>query len=250
MKTIVYVKSVKLNQLNNDEYAHFMKSVANLIQNATLEKLSLEEKDFETFQNKLEVLSDVVRQTRSSTETKKIVDLDKQRSKMLSFLFSTIKVGRNHIDANSKESSMFLYNEIKKYYGIQTLPAGQKSNAINGLLKDLNKSKNIPHINRLHLSEVLSELDKYNQEHQKLTQGRSESRVMNVLPNAKTMRGELSEMYQYFITCAFAANVVNSSTESSNFVGFLNKLIEDTMLSNKQRLSQVSSAKKLDKSKE
>lgn len=250
MKAIIDVKSVKLNQLNNDEYAHFMKSVANLIQNATLEKLSLEENDFEEFQNKLELLTDVVRQTRSSAETKKIVDLDKQRTKMLSFLLSSIKIGRNNIDEVNKESSVLLYNDIKNYYGIQTLPSRQKSNAIDGLLKDLSKSKNVLHINRLRLSEVIIELNKCNQEHQRLVEGRAESQFVNVLPNAKRMRDELNEMYKYFVTCAFASNVVKSSLESLNFIGLLNKLIEDTMLSNKQRLSQVSSVKKSDKEKE
>lgn len=250
MKAIIDVKSVKLNQLNNDEYAHFMKSVANLIQNATLEKLSLEENDFEEFQNKLELLTDVVRQTRSSAETKKIVDLDKQRTKMLSFLLSSIKIGRNNIDEVNKESSVLLYNDIKNYYGIQTLPSRQKSNAIDGLLKDLSKSKNVLHINRLRLSEVIIELNKCNQEHQRLVEGRAESQFVNVLPNAKRMRDELNEMYKYFVTCAFASNVVKSSLESLNFIGLLNKLIEDTMGANKQRLSQVSSVKKLDKEKE
>lgn len=235
MKEIVRIKEFRLDRLNNDEYAQFLRGTANLISVATLDKLGVEEELFREFMMRINQLTDSTRQSRSSKETKELKDLDKKRNELSVFLLSAFRLERKSPIKERKEAGEVLYDETKNYIGLQTLPSRQKSHVISGLIKDLLKSKNIVCINTLGLLKIVRELEEVNVSYQKTTEGRAESQVENVLINAKKIRLVSDKQYEDIVTWAFATNLVNPSPESKNFVVMQNKLIEDTANAYKQR---------------
>lgn len=243
MKKITDLKAIKITQLNNDEYAQFITGVVNLVQNATPEKIFLTEELFSTLKKKLNDLTNSVRQTRISKETAKITELDKKRGELVVFLLSSFRFEQKNIIKERKEAASFLYKVCKNYLGIQSLPIRQKSHAISGLILDLEKPENKEKLQVLGVTDALNALNQYNQEFQKLIEGRAESQLTNTLPNARKIRKEIDEIYKYITKCAFAMNITNKTEESSNFISLLNKLIEDTSNANKQRLGKITSTK-------
>ncbi|ATA89439.1 hypothetical protein CGC58_06690 [Capnocytophaga stomatis] len=238
MKTLLEVKSVKFEQLNNDEYAQFMKSVLNLIQNASLEKLSLDQEVYDMLQKHHEDLTEATRQNRFSNETKRITELDKQRCNYLVFLLSSFRFEQKNAIVERKEAASVLHKNMRTYSGIQSLPLRQKSQTIEGFLKDINKPEFEQYVNTLGVRQTITSLAEVNKECQKLIEGRAESQITNTLINTKKVRREATKLYRYLTKCAVSSHTVFQSSESATFITLLNKLVTDTMNAHKLRTLQ------------
>ncbi|MDO5105111.1 DUF6261 family protein [Capnocytophaga sp.] len=245
MESILEIKGIKLGQLNNDEYAQFITEVVGLLGDTPLEKIFIKEEDFNQLKERLSLLSDVIRRARTSKETNSIAELDKQRNKLLVFLFSLLRVEKNNINKKRSDAATALYNESKNYLGIQKSPIRQKTHSVKGLLIDLNKPENKMHVATLGIENTLEALAECNQEFQKLVSNRSDNRMSNKLPSAQKLRNEISALYKHFTTCAYAMNIIHPTDESTNFINRLNRVIEEIMAINKQRLALVTSSKKI-----
>lgn len=244
MEKIVNQKAINLIHLNNDEFAEFINGVVNLVETATPEKLFIKNDTLQLFKSKLSILTDATRQTRASKETEEIVSLDKQRNDLIVYILNTIKLEQKNPISEKRELAIFLYKEFRNYHGIQSLPIRQKSHAVSSLIVDLEKDIYKEKLANLGLSESISVLLKTNQDIQKLMEGRAENQLANTLPNVSKLRKEIQALYKYITKCAFAMNITNNSTQSTNFVNLLNKLVEDTILANKHRLSKISISSK------
>lgn len=243
MKNDFTIKAIALERLNNDEYAQFIKGVLNLVVNATLEKLAVSEELFEATRKNLELLTEASRQSRLSQETERIVQIDRQRSDVLLFLLSSFRFEQKNVEETRKEAASILYKEFKNYVGTQSLPTRQKSQAIDAFLKDLNKAQFETHIRTLGLQKSVKALVDYNQEYQRLVEGRAENQIANTLINVKKTRKDTNPLYKEIIKYAYSMNVIHPSVETANFIVLLNKLIDDTMSANKQRISQLTTSK-------
>lgn len=237
------IKSIPVEKLNNDEYAQFVKGVLSLVSGATLEKLSVSETIFDGLHKNVELLTEASRQSRQSQDTEKITQIDKQRTEVLSYLLSSFRLEQKNIDSVRKAAASTLFKEFKNYVGTQSLPSRQKSQAIDAFVKDLKKPQSVTHLTILGLLRSVDALEDYNKKYQKLVEGRAESQIATSLINVKQVRKEANQYYKDIVKYAGAMNVIHPTLESGNFIALLNKLIDDTMLSNKQRLSQLASAK-------
>lgn len=240
MDKIVEINGIRVEKLNNDEFAQFIKTTINLIEEATLDKLTIRPGWLQLLKRYLDDLTEASRQNRQSSETESISVLDKKRGQLVVLLLSSFRNERNHILENRKEAATYLYHLTRNFAGTQSLPTRQKSQTISALLKDLRKPLEAEYISTLGLTEVVDTLYEYNSECQRLIESRAESQISEVKINTKKVRLEASKLYRGIVKYAFATNLLHPTKESSNFVGLLNKLISDTMLANKQRLAQAS----------
>lgn len=238
MKEVLELKKIKLDQLNSIEYAHFLKSMLGLIKNTGLENLNLEQEVYDILTKCHEDLTEATRQVRFSSETQKIKDLDKQRGDYVVFLLSSFRFEQKNPLESRREAAKILHKTLKNYSGIQSLPAGQKTQTIEGFLVDIRKPELAESVNTLGIKHVIDSLTETNQNYQKLVSGRAESQLSNVLINSKNIRKEATILYRYVVRCVEGQHIVTQSTESANFINLLNKLITDTMNANKQRLAQ------------
>ena len=239
MKVVLDVKKIKLEQLNSVEYAHFIKSMLDLVKSVGLEHLNLEEEAYKKLLKCHEDLTEATRQSRYSKETQKINELDKKRSEYVVFLLPSFRIEQKNPSENRRESAKILHKTLKNYAGIQSLPLGQKTQTIEGFLVDIKKPELAPHLKTLELENAVKLLAETNAECHKLTAGRAESQISKVLINSKKVRKEATELYRYFVKCVSGQHIVSQSEESANFINLLNKLVSDTMNANKQRLAQA-----------
>ena len=217
------------SKLNNDEYAQYTKSILKLLETITAEKLGVKEELITSLSKNLDLLTEASRQSRSSKESEKINLLDKKRNELLSYLLSSFKIAKKSSLQAHKESAQTLSLEFKNYKGVSNLPSRQKSQAVDALVKDLEK----PHI-----------MKDINQEYQEMINTRAESQISTIIINVNKIRKETDVLYKDILRYAYASHIINSSTETTNFINLFNKLVNDTMNANKQRLAQVLANKK------
>lgn len=238
MEKIIEIKSINLNKLSIGEYAQFIGDVIKLASKSTLEQIGIKEELFASLQKNSELLTEVIGQNYASQETKQLLNIDKERSKLAVFLLSSFRLERNNIDENRKESATILYEATKNYIGVQTFPVRSKTQFINSMVNDLNKPNNKDLLSVLGLTKTLNVLDEKNQAYQQLSQGRAENQLANPLVSFQQIKKETNSLYKDLTRYAFAYNLLHQSSESLNFVNLLNKLIDNTINANKQRLSQ------------
>lgn len=242
MSQIQRITPIRLARLNNDEYAQFLRSTANLITTASLERLHIEKELFDRFKVGINLLTETTHRTRSSKETKALQVLDKKRNQLVSFLLSSFRLERKSPISLRSEAGLSLYQNTKNYIGAQKSPIRQKSHIIDSLIKELDKPHNARYIQDLGLSSVINDLAKYNSEYQNLTFERAENQVESSGISIVKLRKEVDTIYEDMMTWAFAMSLISPSPEVKNFIVLQNKLIEDTIVSYKLRMG-VSSAK-------
>lgn len=240
MLAITEFSSLSLDKLNNDEFTSFIRSVLALCDSVTLDKVGVQQSDYSAMKQKLEVMTEATRQTRYSTETQEIVDLDKKRNEVISFLLGAFRFERKNLIKERKEAAEVLYKVTKNYAGMQNLPLRQKTQIIEGLLIDLKKESNAQHIITLGLTTSVTGLDSFNKEMLRLVEGRAESQLVNNTINAKKVRKEATGIYKQMLKYIFAMHILHPSTEIANFIARLNKLIDDTSTANKLRFASSS----------
>ncbi|MFK8303539.1 DUF6261 family protein [Capnocytophaga stomatis] len=245
MSVLMDISLPNLVKLNNDEYAQFIKGVVKLIDVDNLDKLAIRQELFTDIQTKLDLLTEASRQSRSSKESMEINVLDKQRNELLSYLLSSFKLGKKSSLAAHKEASQVLVNEFKSYSKVQSLPTRQKSQAIDALIKDLEKPEISKHLNALSVSHAVASLKQANTRYQELVGVRAETQATTPLINVKKVRKEAHVLYKELVRFAFSNNVIHPSEESKNFITLLSKLMEDTMNAYKQRLGQLKANKNI-----
>ena len=226
-------------KLNNDEYAQFMKSLIKLVNTPTPEKLGVKKDLVTSIEKNVELLTEASRQSRSSKESENIRHLDKQRNELLSYLLSSFRLGKKSALVAQRESAQILYLEFKNYKGVTSLPTRQKSQAIDALVKDLEKPAIATHLNTLGVSHSVAPLKEANAKYQELVDVRAENQINTNTINVKKVRKETDALYKELTRFVFANHIVNPSAETANFSTLFNKLIDDTIAANKQRLAQA-----------
>ena len=118
------------------------------------------------------------------------------------------------------------------------MPTRQKSQAIDALVKDLEKPAIAEHLNVLGISHAVAPLKEANAKYQELVDVRAENQISTNVINVKKVRKETDLLYKELARFIFANHIVNPSAETTNFSTLFNKLIDDTIVANKQRLAQ------------
>ena len=133
MKQIQTIEQLSLTSLNVSEYNNFMTRVKTLIDNAGLDKLGIEQADYDEFLADLGIIDQLVKQSRASEITAQLEELDTQRDSLLTYIFDTVNnATRLPIDA-MKQAATSLQLVIKPYTGIQRIATQQETAQISGL---------------------------------------------------------------------------------------------------------------------
>ncbi|MDO5105360.1 DUF6261 family protein [Capnocytophaga sp.] len=243
MSTILDISIPNFAKLNNDEYTQFLKGVVKLVSTASTEKLAVKEELFKGIQAQIELLTEASRQSRASQETESLSKIDKERSQALSYLISSFKLERKNPIASKQEAALALHKEFKSYTGTHNLPMRQKSQAIDALLKDLDKPEFSKHIRTLGLAQVVASLNETNLKYEEVAEMRADNQSSAPIIKVKEVRKEAQENFKELLRFAFSNNVINPSEESTTFMRLLNKLVLDTMKAYKQRRAHLSATK-------
>ena len=143
MKKIIRILNLDIHSLNNAEYKNFMESFFKLIplkavsgegdrpselrllgeeENMTSDFVGISDEDKATFNADMLLLTDVVNQSRTNDNTALLLNLDKRRDPLVSFIINTTSIGRKSSNPAYAQACISLYNILKPYRGIQNIP--------------------------------------------------------------------------------------------------------------------------------
>ena len=126
-KNIIKIQNLDLPHLNNAEHKNFMERFFKLIpsrakeerpeelsilseEETTSEFVGITDEDKAAFNADMLLLTDVVNESRINDNTALLLDLDKRRDPLVSFIISTVSTGRKSPNPSYGQASISLYN--------------------------------------------------------------------------------------------------------------------------------------------
>lgn len=238
MSNLTKIEDISLSKLNNAEFTYFAGQIISFIETGTAEALHVPETVFTAFKANQARLVELVNQSRIAEETAQIAETDKQEDDLLTYIFSAVKNGRNHPIDSKRAAAQTLYNLLKPYTGVQSLPQRQQVQTVEGMLKDLQKVENAACVSALNLDEEVGQLEVLNEDYRNYLAMRAESQTANPAESAKPVRTEMYDQYDELVTTAWAYSIASPSAALSAFVTSVNKLIADTRTAYNLRMGQ------------
>lgn len=240
MATILKPKSIYFGQLNNAEYTYFAGQIASRIMADGVEALHVSAETLAAYKANYDKMTDLVARSRISDETAEIAQVDSDEDALIVYLMGAIRNAKSSPISDKKTAGTTLYNATKPYTGMQRLPQRQQVQKVDGFLSDLAKEDLAAHIATLGLTEEVERLDFLNARYSTLLTKRAESQVANAVEASKPIRTEMDAQYDEMITTAWAFSIAAPSETLTNFIVFVNKLIDDTVTAYNQRTAQSS----------
>lgn len=247
MATILKPQSISLSRLNNAEYTYFAGQIVNRILADTAEALHVPTATLAAYRVNHEKMVEIVAQSRISEETAEIAEVDSEEDAIIVYINATIRNAKSSPLSDKKVAGTALYNATKPYIGIQRLPQRQQVQKVSGLLSDLAKEEVASHLETLGLIEEVERLDTLNARYLSLLTSRADSQIANAVEASKPIRTEMDAQYDEMITTIWAFSIASPSDALTNFIVFLNKLIDDTNTAYNQRMAQSGKASETEK---
>ena len=131
MKKIIRILNLDIHSLNNAEYKNFMERFFKLIplkavsgegdrpselrllgeeENMTSDFVGISDEDKATFNADMLLLTDVVNQSRTNDNTALLLNLDKRRDPLVSFIINTTSIERKSSNPAYAQACISLYN--------------------------------------------------------------------------------------------------------------------------------------------
>lgn len=246
------ILTINLSHLNNAEYLAYMNSALSLLPPPDPDRPGIESLNEElrtkgspdlgisaeflqTYEDDVMALADVVNESRIAQETEQAALHESNRDNLVIYVTTRIsRAGTLPLEAE-RDAGKFLYKVIKPYIGIARLPVAQETVQIQGLLIDLRKEENAPHVTTLGLTAYLTELEKENNAYIALTSQRTQSRAVNKKDSGTVLRARLDAYYDDLTTLAQSFSVAIPSDNATTFINNLNQLISETTTAYNQR---------------
>ncbi len=254
-KSYLTVESITLSYLNKAEFLGFlMRVIARLPQKDSggsdegdegypevmsetksgLDALYISEELVQSLQTCIDKLSQITRETRSSTLTAELAKLDEDRDALIVYILNIISRSVDLPFADLSQAAIILQNSMKVYNGANYLPVKQETAVVKGMIMDAESDALAPHVETLGLKKHFDELKRINDLYEEYTISRSDEKSVPV-ETAKELREEATLLYEELADRVFAANLLHESEETRQFILALNQEIKDTIASYNQR---------------
>lgn len=258
MSTYTRIKTLPLSIFNNAEYLAYMNHVIDLLLRGgaagaddggsgspgelsvatAVPELGLSEEFIAAYEADLLALADVVDESRASAETGEMSVHEKNRDSLATYITTRVsRAGSLPLEAE-RDAGKALYRVVKPYIGIARLPVAQETAKIRGLLMDLRKEENAPHVATLGLEAYLAELESENEAYDALSQQRVNSRAANKKESGAAIRERLDARYDELTLLAQSFAIAQPSDKGNAFIPALNQLIAETTAAYNLRMAQ------------
>ena len=252
MGTIIKIKELGLQQLNNAEFTEFMNRFRKLIPVQASEEeerpgglsvltesgtgyLGVTSEILAAFDADMQALTDSVSRQRTDDRTKQKSLYEVSRGSCVTLYFTSLQTAMKSPIAATAEAGNILWTRTKDYRGIQRLPQQQETAQIRGLLFDLAKEENQIHVTTLHLEGLLEQMRETNEEFARLSEESLTERAADTTEQTLIVRDRLAVQYDDISTTIFAFSVAEKNADALTFVSNLNALIDETRTAYKRR---------------
>ena len=249
MDEYIEINKVGLSQLDNGRHYEYHNFVYGLLSAADATKIGVPAAKITEYKGCLDVEGEINLETQASLNTQRMLKKDAERDRLLSFLFNTIRAYQFSPEAAEAEAADELEIVVRPYYRIQKAGLDKESADIDGLLIDLRKAKNTPHLTTLRLAAVLPKLETANAEFRKVYAERTSTRADDKeLPAAKDARAKTDAVFDRIAFILQAAYYSGTAPIERALIGSIvkqmNQRMEETYEKYRYSLAQKRAADK------
>lgn len=249
MDEYIEINKVGLPQLDNGRHYEYHNFVYGLLSAADATKIGVPAAKITEYKGCLDVEGELNLETQANSNTQRMLKKDAERDRLLSFLFNTVRAYQFSPEAAEAEAADELEIVVRPYYRIQKAGLDKESAAIDGLLIDLRKAKNTPHLTTLRLAAVLPKLETANAEFRKVYAERTSARADGKeLPAAKDARAKTDAVFDRIAFILQAAYYSGTAPIERALIGSIvkqmNQRMEETYEKYRYSLAQKRAADK------
>lgn len=234
------IKHISLGVLSNSEFSSHMsntlihileanKGVSDDENTSGCPALNIPGEILDEFSKDLDLLFDVLSETKAAIETPRLTSIDMERRRLFSFILQAIRSAKRNLKGAKNEAGTMLDRFARPVRKTVWSPGTQLLAHINSFIQDIRKEENEPYVNELQLTSHIDELEKLNQEYESLYIKRIKSQQESQKEPPKQIRARLAKTYDKIILLAQSSNVIMPSEESLRFVGVMNRTVQDTV---------------------
>ena len=237
---MVMVKASQCVHYSNSHHLQFMFNVYALVKAGDKLKLHLTDELLKTWNDCIELETELNKQATATVHTEQMAALDRQRDTLLTNLFGVIRVQQKSPVQAVAESARKLNKALAVYLGIQSKAADAETAEVRGLLKDLERFSG--EMTALSLAPVMAELKAVNEKFQTIYNERQVKAVDEKLPTLKEVRAMTDAVFG--VVCRYIeASYLLAATEDDRapierLVDQINQEIDHFKTAHKQSSAQ------------
>ena len=240
------------SQYDNSLHAQFHRTQYDYVAAVNIAKLNMPAEVLGEWKKNIDAEVEINKETEASIHTAKLLAKDRERDKLLTYLFGEIKNNKIAPDDLKQQAAEKLDVIIKPYYGIQKDPMESESLHIVGMRTDLEKYPG--EVAALNLMPVVAKLYTVNDEFEKLRKERREETGIITPLNSREIRLKTDESFSKVCIYILSANLHATTNEDRELISTLitnmNKTSHAFRANNNEIIAQRKAAAKKKKEKE
>ena len=240
------------SQYDNSLHAQFHRTQYDYVAAVNIAKLNMPAEVLGEWKKNIDAEVEINKETEASIHTAKLLAKDRERDKLLTYLFGEIKNNKIAPDDLKQQAAEKLDIIIKPYYGIQKDPMESESLHIVGMRADLEKYPG--EVAALNLMPVVAKLYTVNDEFEKLRKERREETGIITPLNSREIRLKTDESFSKVCIYILSANLHATTNEDRELISTLitnmNKTSHAFRANNNEIIAQRKAAAKKKKEKE
>ena len=246
MKRLKKISTKYVSQFDNAHHMRYHRALYVKVSGVDKLKLHVTDEMLATWQACIAVEVEINRATAASVYTQQLVEKDKERDNVLSFIIGTIDVNRHAAAKNVCEAARVLGLKLKPYRGIQEEGFEAETAHVIGLLHDLDKQP--AELTLLGLEASIEQLRTLNTEYEKMLDLRSTDKLETKIPSAKEARPKTDAAWEVIADLIYASYQLAATdadrTLIEKLIDEINQTTADFTVVHKQTLAQRAAAKK------
>lgn len=201
-----------------------------------ISKLNISAEQVAQMESVIKQMTEQTMQNTSATDTPEMQQCEANRDVAANYVVRRV-VNFNRLPlAAEREAARRLEPIVRPYAAVTSLPAGQETEVIRGLIVDLEKEEHAEDIASLGLKPYIDELERLNELYSRLVAQRDKERSARTgLPVAKTLAVQAQDLLDDMCALANASSLLQPSDEASTFIRETNYLFAQMRTAYKQR---------------
>ena len=204
MKTFQLPKTVRVSgsncsSFNSAHHTQFHFSVYQLVKAVDKQKLNLPDGLLKTWEECIDLETEINRQAMATVQTDRMRELDRQRDDLLTNLFGVVRAQRKSPVELIRNAAKELDKALGVYAGIQFESIDDETADIRGMLKDLERFAD--EVTALGLTPVQEQIKTINGKYQQLYASRQEKTMDLKLPSSREVRPQTDAAFS--VVCQY-----------------------------------------------
>lgn len=197
MEKGIKIQDCPLTRFSGALHTQFHNQIFRLIDqwDVMLEVINVSDSLMKEWRGLIDTEIDINREVVASADTATLVELDRKRDDLITYLFATIRSSKRAPLAMQKEAATRLALIVDRYKGLQKESFDEETIHIDGLTHDLSKEQNLADMKSLGLDGVIGNLSQINEEYRTRRAQRTADRAASKLPAARDIRPQTDAVY-------------------------------------------------------